>query len=153
MTAWDWALAAWRRPGVEAAALELQNGHGQCVGYLLWGLWTAAEGRALDAADLARAAALTRDWEAGLLSPLRAMRGRLKAPVDLIGDGRREEVGARVAATLLDAERALIDALESLAGPPGPPAPTPASRLGALVEAWGPPAPPAQSLARLIDAI
>ena len=153
MTAWDWALAAWKRPGVEAVALELQNDHGQCVGYLLWGLWTAAECRALAAPELTRAATLTRHWEAGVLSPLRTMRGRLKTPADQIPTRRRNEVRGHVVATLLGAERALIDTLESLASPPGSRTTTPESRLDALIEAWGPPAPPRRALARLIDAV
>ena len=79
-SAWAFALAAWRRPGVEAASLELQDAHGQLPALLLWRLWTLTEGRAVDAQGLATAVQVARDWEAGVLGPLRAVRRRLRRP-------------------------------------------------------------------------
>ena len=73
---WDWANAAYARPGVEALCLELQDHHGHCVSYLLWAAWAAREGRELDAAALGEAVSLAGDWDAKALRPLRLARRR-----------------------------------------------------------------------------
>ena len=56
-SAWAFAVAAWRRPGVEATCLELQDAHGQLPALLLWRLWT------LEANVRARAFYERRGWQ------------------------------------------------------------------------------------------
>ena len=41
MRFWDWAVAAYARQPVAAACLNLQDGHGQNVPWLLWAAWMA----------------------------------------------------------------------------------------------------------------
>jgi uncharacterized protein (TIGR02444 family) len=114
MSFWDWALAAYARPGVADSCLELQDDHGQCVPYLLWAAWAAADGRPLSAQLLAQGAALARAWEATAVGPLRQARRRLKSPLVGLDDGAREAVRRQVKAAELAAERAVMDALQAL---------------------------------------
>ena len=53
MKLWDFAVAIHGEPGVDAGLLDLQDNHGQCVSYLLWAVWAARHGRAVDEAELA----------------------------------------------------------------------------------------------------
>lgn len=111
MNLWDWALAAYARPGVAPACLVLQDDHGQNVPLLLAAGWACAEGRALDAKD---AAGLARTWEAAVVLPLRAARRALKSPAPAIDDPSREALRTRVKAVELESERLLLEALERL---------------------------------------
>jgi len=111
LSLWDWAAAAYARPGVAPACLVLQDEHGQNVPLLLAALWAAREGRAL---DLKSAVWLTRDWETAVVSPLRAARRALKLPAPAFDDPSREALRSRVKSVELDAERLLLEALEGL---------------------------------------
>jgi uncharacterized protein (TIGR02444 family) len=144
LTAWDFALAAWRRPGVEPLCLRLQADHGQCLPLLLWRLWVANEGRTVSPATLTAAIALCREWDAEVVGPLRAIRDGLKGDSDLMPPASRLAMRKTVLAAELEAERLMLDALErletTLAASNCP------DRLSALVEmaeAWRPPAPTA----------
>ena len=75
MRFWDWALAAYARQPVAEACLNLQDGHGQNVPWLLWAAWMAGEGRS---APLSEAARLMRQWDAEIGAPLRSVRRALK---------------------------------------------------------------------------
>jgi uncharacterized protein (TIGR02444 family) len=147
VSAWDFAVATWTRPGVDALCLALQDVHGQSVALLLWGLWTARRGAA-EAPDLAGAVRLARDWEAQILSPLRAVRRRLAGP-SWPADGVAADLRRQLLAAELTAERALIEALEALApaaaghGADRPAPESGAARLIALAALWGPPVPAA----------
>ena len=143
-TAWEYAVAAWRRPGVEAVCLELQDIHGQCPALLLWRAWALDEGRALGPARLATAVEVARAWEDGALRPLRAVRDRLAAHAGV----RRKVLEAE-----LEAEHALLDALGALAAPGAPGGESPPVRaLADLAQAWRPSAPPA-ALAALVETL
>src|SRR5262249_30685413 len=74
MDIWDWALAAYGRPGVPEAALALQDKHGQNTSLLLWAVYAEAK----DPDLLARAAETTRNWDRLALTPLRDIRRALK---------------------------------------------------------------------------
>jgi uncharacterized protein (TIGR02444 family) len=133
---WDWALAAYARPGVAEACLALQDQHGQSVCYLLWALWA----RTAEASALSAAAAAARSWEAEVLGPLRGVRRALKA--ELPGGARVERDGLRalIKDAELCAERTLLETLQSM----GPRAAAPAPALEALeaaTAAWGRAAP------------
>ena len=126
---WDWAVAAYAKPGVAEACLDLQDSHGQNVPLLLWALWRGG--------DVAAAVDLARAWEDEVVGPLRGVRRRLK------GRAGAETLRERVKAVELEAERTLMLALEAVAGP--------VLDAGALVkaaEAWGT-SPPTQTLVRL----
>jgi uncharacterized protein (TIGR02444 family) len=133
---WDWACAAYARPGAAQACLALQDDHGQSVGLLLWAAWRGT----LEAAPLAAAADLARRWEALAVGPLRQARRGLQAPAPPIDDAARAQLRETVKSVELAAERMLLEGLEALG--PRELAPAPAlSALGAASAAWGPPAP------------
>ncbi|HEX2479871.1 MAG TPA: TIGR02444 family protein [Geminicoccaceae bacterium] len=76
---WDYAVALYRRPGVEAACLELQARHGLDVNLVLLCCWLAARGVAGDEQTLRRVAAAAASWQAAFVRPLRAVRRQLKS--------------------------------------------------------------------------
>lgn len=142
---WDWALAAYARPGAQAQCLALQDQEEQSVPYLLWAAWMGAQGRSPSSPVLARGAALAADWEQGVIGPLRGVRRRLKAEA-------AEGLRASVKTAELDAERELMGRLEHLAPAPSGP-PQAAAVLIAAGAAWTPPAHPAglQNLSALLE--
>jgi uncharacterized protein (TIGR02444 family) len=151
-SAWTFAVAAWGRPGVEAICLDLQNVHDQCPALLLWRLWTLEENRAVDSKGLARAVTTARGWDIEVLRPLRAIRQRLAAPSGSVADAAREVVRRRLLDAELEAEHALVEALEGVQTPGAGGAPQRLRAMIDLAEAWRPPAPSA-TLARLIEAL
>lgn len=140
---WPWVLAAYPRPGVEAACLALQDRHGVNVCYLLWAAWGEAEDRPL---DLSAGVALAESWEDKVAAPLRAARRDLKPDWACIDGDHRVALRDKLKQLELSAERLLLESLAAL--PPG---------LGrvTLAEAatlWRAPPPP-QSVAALNAAI
>jgi uncharacterized protein (TIGR02444 family) len=133
---WDWALGAYREPGVSEACLDLQDGAGQNVPLLLWAAWTAATGRALDADTIEAACDAARAWEGVAVLPLRNVRRTLKKPIPDIGDAGREALREQVKAVELAAERYLMADLEALIdGPGGSPRPA-LEALAAVARVW-----------------
>lgn len=146
MDVWDWALAAYARPGVSDACLALQDAHGQNAPLLLWAVWAEAR----DPALLARAAAATRAWDAVAVSPLRTIRQALKAPQPPVADAAREALREEVKGAELRAERVLLETLAALGGRYGG---APAlEALDGASRAWGTPAP-REALAALAAAL
>ncbi len=94
---WDFALAVYRRRGVEEACLTLQERHGVDVNVLLFCCWLGASGRgALSEGETAQALAVVGQWHGAVVGGLRAVRGVLKgglgpAPREL-GDALRRQV-------------------------------------------------------------
>ncbi|MCC7265991.1 MAG: TIGR02444 family protein [Caulobacteraceae bacterium] len=146
MSLWDWTLAAYGRPGVPEACLELQDRFGRNTSFLLWAAWAGGRGRAPDGAGLAEAAATARAWEAEVLGPLREVRRRLKPARPPVGDTAREGLREDVKAAELRAERVLMETLEALTPAAG--AGDAAEALNRAAEAWGGP-PCAAELAAL----
>jgi len=147
MAIWEWTLAAYGRPGVPEACLELQDAFGQNTDLLLWAVWAETA----DAELLARAAEATRRWEAVALVPLREVRRALKAPCPPVADAAREGLREDVKAAELRAERVLLETLAALSqGRPGGAHALDALRAAAT--AWKPPAPD-QALAALAAAL
>lgn len=145
---WDWALQAYARQPVAEACLNLQDGHGQNVPYLLWAAWMAEQGRQ---ADLKAAAALMRRWDSEVGAPLRGVRRALKPPRPPVDDVAKDAFRDAVKAVELKGERVLMESLESLAGPPS----TPGGLIDGLVaaaEASGDP-PRRAALERLAAAL
>lgn len=145
---WDWALQAYARQPVAEACLNLQDGHGQNVPYLLWAAWMAEQGRQ---ADLKAAARLMRRWDSEVGAPLRGVRRALKPPRPPVDEVAKEAFRDAVKAVELKGERVLMESLEALAGPPS----APASLIDGLVaaaEASGDP-PRRAALERLAAAL
>ena len=149
MTLWDYAVALYARPEVEAACLRLQDGDGQCVSLLLWRLWSVHEGRAVDARTLERAVEIARAWEGAVVTPLREVRRGLKARWPPVAAAARVALREQVAAVELGAERILLETLGALTLPPGGASADVLSALRATGAKWG--APPSEAgLRRLV---
>lgn len=146
---WDWAAAAYARAGVSETCLTLQDKDGQNVPLLLFGAWAATTGRALDDEAVEAACDVARAWDQAAVSPLRAVRRALKAPLLDMDATAREEVRAAVKAAELMAERRLLEDLEPLAGAAGA-ARDPLADMVRLSRAWGGPLP-RPALARLAE--
>ncbi len=103
---WDFALAVYRRQGVEKACLALQERHGVDVNVVLFCCWLGESGRgALSAGEMARTLTAVTEWHDAVVGGLRAVRGALKGGLEpaprALGDALRRQV----LACELDAER------------------------------------------------
>jgi uncharacterized protein (TIGR02444 family) len=139
--AWDFAVEIYGKADVAAAALALQQRHRQCISLLLWRLWAAREGRPVDADVLMIAVAAAKSLEAEVLGPSRRIRAALKTARPPLQDTPRLAARAAYAASELAAERALIEALESLTPPSRGAAEDSQAALEEATRAWGGVAP------------
>ncbi|WP_245947785.1 TIGR02444 family protein [Billgrantia montanilacus] len=108
---WDFALALYARPGVEAACLTLQDEAGVDVCELLWHCWLHHHGLALETEPEGLVA--IRQWQREVTSVLRALRRRLKGEAGKstgVADVRR-----RLKRTELAAEQETLARLQALA--------------------------------------
>ncbi len=101
---WDYSNALYARPGVPAACLRLQDRHCADVNLLLFALWAARHGIALDPSALRAADAAVADWRAAVIQPLRRQRRDLKSEAHGAPPDLAEIVRARIKAAELDAE-------------------------------------------------
>ena len=76
---WDYALDLYRREGVEAACLELQERHGLDVNVVLLCCWLARRGIPADESVFGRIADMAEVWQKEFVRPMRGVRTRLKA--------------------------------------------------------------------------
>lgn len=109
---WDFALTYYAQPGVEAACLELQSA-GADVCLVLAGVWLERRGLACDEARLRQLKAVSDDWRAQVVAPLRDLRQtwRQQAAVD----SDLADLRARVKKLELDAEHIQLRRLQSTA--------------------------------------
>ena len=131
MSLWDWAGRVWTKPGVSAACMTLQDDHGQSVPLLLWALWLTEGGRAPGPDTIEAAVSLCRSAETDAIRPLRDAR-RAAAPAERALLLERE----------LDAERRLLDRLETIPVSRERDAADPAVTLSAISARWGAPLDP-----------
>ncbi|MNE21473.1 hypothetical protein D3C80_1146380 [compost metagenome] len=115
---WTWAVAAYEAPGVAEACLSLQDHNEQNVPLLLWAAWVAVTGRRPDEETIEAACDVARAYDSVIVSPLRAVRRTLKAPIPDVENDHREALRQQVKALELDAERRLMLELEALAPAP-----------------------------------
>ncbi|MNV01049.1 hypothetical protein D3C71_912360 [compost metagenome] len=115
---WTWAVAAYEAPGVAEACLSLQDHNEQNVPLLLWAAWVAVTGRRPDEETIEAACDAARAYDTVIVSPLRAVRRTLKAPIPDVENDHREALRQQVKALELDAERRLMLELEALAPAP-----------------------------------
>jgi uncharacterized protein (TIGR02444 family) len=158
---WDYALELYRRPGVEAACLELQQRHSVDVNIVLLCCWLGHRGVVADEAVFARIAEVAEIWQKEVVGPLRAVRSRLKSALttpqpgsiaarwsDLAGALRQ-----RVLALEIDGERLeqlLLTAFTAELGPSAAPGVALASANLAYYWRFGP--PDRDALATLLQA-
>ncbi len=109
---WEFALALYARPGVEAACLRLQDEAGVDVCELLWRCWLLRHGaRPSPALEAALPAVLA--WQQEVTVPLRALRRRLKAEAATAGGVA--ELRETLKRAELQAEGETLSRLERLA--------------------------------------
>lgn len=137
MDLWTWAVAAYARPGVREALLELQDGQGQNVCLLLWAAWRAAEGLGLDPEAAEEACDIARTWDEACVTPLRKVRRALKKPIPDMETPAREAVRAQVKAVELAAEKALLEGLEAIGSAPSARPLAMEAALVAVARGWG----------------
>lgn len=115
-TLWDFALAFYARPDIEAACLRLQDGAGLDVNALLWACWLEGHGLT-PTADLAAADhplwADVRAWQREITTPLRHQRRALKARASSNSD--IAELRATIKHAELLAEREALSQLQTMA--------------------------------------
>ncbi|WP_192035833.1 TIGR02444 family protein [Halomonas sp. YLGW01] len=154
LSLWDFALAFYARPGIEAACLTLQDGAGLDVNALLWACW-------LDAHDLTPEAELANDdhplwtelraWQREITLPLRRQRRALKKQA--LANPAIAELRETIKHAELLSEREALARLEAIASagqgirPLGEGDPGLARRLGAWLPA--PTFPHLRALCRL----
>lgn len=112
MRFWEWAMEAWRRPGVEPLCLELQDEHLQSVPYLLWAAWAAGAGRFLTPEQLHTGAEIAKAWEADVIGHLRQARRALRAPQEGGDTPGFPDLRRQVKSAELSAERLLMESLD-----------------------------------------
>jgi uncharacterized protein (TIGR02444 family) len=75
---WDFSVALYAHPSIERACLQLQDHWQVNVNILLWVWWLEARHISVDAQKIVAAQACLTDWDAHVLTPLRAMRREIK---------------------------------------------------------------------------
>jgi uncharacterized protein (TIGR02444 family) len=119
---WDFALAVYAGPGVEAACLRLQDRSGLDVTMLLFCLWCGFTGPgSLSESAMAAALRTVRLWGGGVTAPLRAARRALKDEA-LGADAARIGLRAAVIEAERRSERIMLEvlAVQDGAALPGP---------------------------------
>jgi uncharacterized protein (TIGR02444 family) len=112
---WEFSLDFYARPGVSAALIELQDRAGLDVNLILFALWYGLSGRGrLDKEKLAAADHAARIIQAEIITPLRALRRRLRTEPDADIQRLREAIKGLE----LDAEKIAQVRLSRCAGPP-----------------------------------
>ncbi len=98
---WDFTLALYRQPGVEALCLSLQDDTGVDVCLLLCAVWLDVRGVALNQPRLSALHEIARPWQRAVVSPLRQVRRFLREPSlhsDELADCRQGVKSAELAA-------------------------------------------------------
>jgi uncharacterized protein (TIGR02444 family) len=107
---WDYSVALYGRPGVEAACIELQRRHRIDVNLLLLCLWLGERGTALDGEGVARLCHAADRWQVEVVRPLRTLRRRLKSriadrePNSIAGDWPKLAAALRERTIVLEIE-------------------------------------------------
>jgi uncharacterized protein (TIGR02444 family) len=111
---WEFSLDFYARPGVSAALIELQDRAGLDVNLILFAVWHGLSGRGrLDDERLAVADQAARAIQTEIVTPLRALRRRLRTDPDAEIQHLREAIKALE----LDAEKIAQARLAGCAGP------------------------------------
>ena len=77
---WTWSLRVYKRPGVAAACISLQDRAGVDVNLLLFCLWAGCRRVALPPTTVKAAIGVSRRWYDSVVNPLRTLRRVLKRP-------------------------------------------------------------------------
>jgi uncharacterized protein (TIGR02444 family) len=111
---WAWSVRVYKRHGVAAACIALQDSAGVDINLLLFCLWAGKSRIALAVTTMKTALAVSLEWRSHVIEPLRNVRRHLKEPAQS-SPGLRA-LRDRVLALELEAERMQQDALYALVG-------------------------------------
>jgi len=111
---WTFSLALYRTPGVPGACIALQDESGVDVNILLFALWLASQGRALQAKDVAEADTAVVAWRNAAVRPLRAVRRFLREASLGVDAAAVAALRDRVKAVELESERLQQESLFAL---------------------------------------
>lgn len=112
---WRFSIAFYRVPGVAEACIALQDRANVDVNVLFFLLWSATQGRAFNAADVAEIEHLIGPWRDMAVVPVRNVRRALKSPPPVMPPAVAEGFRTRIKAAELEAERLQQEALYGLA--------------------------------------
>jgi len=112
---WRFSVKFYAVPGVAPACIELQDQAGVDVNLLFFLLWNAAQGRALNNAEVAELEDSFGAWRDLAVVPLRNVRRALKNPPPIMTPDVAEGFRTRVKAVELEAERLQQEAMYALA--------------------------------------
>jgi uncharacterized protein (TIGR02444 family) len=111
---WRFSLAYYGKKGIPEALIALQDRLGIDVNLVLFALWLATEGRALDEASMKAIGERSRGWQAKVVAPLREVRRALKENPPLVAAALAEPFRGKTKALELEAEHLQQDALYAL---------------------------------------
>jgi len=128
---WRFSLTVYGRSGVPERCLALQDRHGVDVNVMLYLLFRAASGTALDREAIARLDGQVEVWRTEVVRPLRAVRRALKTTEVSAIAADEDKLRSRVKSAELEAERLQQQALARLGASLGTPS-TPPAEAGRL---------------------
>ena len=112
---WRFSVKFYGMAGVAPACIELQDQARVDVNVLLFLLWNATQGRALNADDVAKVESAIGPWREMTVVPIRNVRRALKSPPPVMAPEAAEDLRTRIKAVELEAERLQQEALYGLA--------------------------------------
>lgn len=119
---WDYSNSVYRKPGVEAALLGLQQRLGLDINLVLFCFWLAqSRDVQLSTAGCVAIIARTTEWQNETIRPLRLLRQRLKANSNTMPQDDVEQLRRQVQALELQAEHIEQNYLEAEASRCGTP--------------------------------
>jgi uncharacterized protein (TIGR02444 family) len=135
---WRFSLGFYRRPGVAAACIRLQDEAGIDVNLLFYLLWLATSQRGLTGAEVAAIERQIAPWREQVVKPLRGIRRAIKTPPAAIDSATAEAYRTKVKGLELEAERVQQEALYALAQSSAyaTPAPSPDAAARANIAAY-----------------
>lgn len=153
---WHFSVKFYAVSGVAPACIELQDKANVDVNVLFFLLWSATQGRALNAAEVTTIEQAIGPWRDMAVVPIRNVRRALKTPPAVMAPETAEGFRTRIKAVELEAERLQQEALFDLgqSGRLGRPAASPIEAARDSVSAYQGvigPFPP-ESLATVLSA-
>ena len=113
-TFWDFACRTYERETIAPLCLQLQNDHGLDVNVLLFILWSGDQGQGVsDLGFWQDVVQYSREWQEGVVKPLRSARQQLKIKMQL-GEPHLEELRKAILLVELQAEQEQIEQLEKM---------------------------------------
>ena len=115
---WSFSVDRYAKPGVQEAAVALQESQGADVNFLFYCVWCAVTGRdLLDVDEFEKAEKLVARWRGEITEPLRMLRNRIKADPELAEPKGAMNVRGKILDAEVESERIAQTMIESTAGP------------------------------------